>query len=233
MKNSSSLNVSSGMDMPPPSLHRNVPTTHSIYSTAKFDPAKPIIFQDVDGVLNNDFTDRDDSPIDDSLVDRLRRGILDRLPKTPGVQIVLSSQWRKFDRNLDLLKRAFDKQGISAENGYFVVDATPSLCRGVECRAEEIHQWLEAHGYNKEDDAAAAVSSRSSTGSAGPNKKWVILDDWNLDEQKSGDSPLIHDHFVRTDARVGLSDANADNALELLGGTRIRASGGLQGLAFF
>ncbi len=53
----------------------------------EFDSTKPVIFQDVDGVLNSE---EDGRMIDPKLVERL-----DNLVEQTGAQIVLSSHWRK------------------------------------------------------------------------------------------------------------------------------------------
>eukprot|EP00392_Amoebophrya_sp_AT5.2_P011042 g11117.t1 len=119
------------------------------------DPTKPLIFQDVDGVLN----DADENVLlSDKLINRL-----DDLVGDTDAQIR-------------------------------IVGATPSLCRGVECRAKEIWAWMEGHKAFKGN--------------------WVALDDWNLFVQPDGEH--LVDHFVNTNPDVGLTPDDAEEATRLL-----------------
>jgi len=68
---------------------------------------------------------------------------LDNLKKivdATKAQIVLSSHWRKSQHMLDLASDAFQRKGIGP-----LIDRTPSLCFGTECRSLEIERWLKLH----------------------------------------------------------------------------------------
>jgi len=148
------------------------------------DPTKPLIFQDVDGVLN----DADENVLlSDKLINRL-----DDLVGDTDAQIVLSSHWRKSPHMLDLL---FQRLTLTKNHlDQRIVGATPSLCRGVECRAKEIWAWMEGHKAFKGN--------------------WVALDDWNLFVQPDGEH--LVDHFVNTNPDVGLTPDDAEEATRLL-----------------
>ncbi len=71
------------------------------------------------------------------------------------------SQYRLVDR----LFAAF--QDTKSDLASRVVGATPSLCRGVECRAHEIWAFVKEKKMGK--------------------APWVALDDWNLFQQEDGE----------------------------------------------
>ncbi|CAD7937055.1 unnamed protein product [Amoebophrya sp. A120] len=148
------------------------------------DPTRPLIFQDVDGVLNNE---TEDAMLNDKLISRL-----DQVVGDSDAQIVLSSHWRKSPQLVDMLftRLSMTKNHLADR----IVGATPSLCRGVECRATEIYNWVKEH--------------------PGFKGNWIALDDWDLFKQTDG-SHMV-DHFVKTDPMTGISEDDAEEAVRLL-----------------
>ena len=154
-----------------------------------------VIFLDIDGVLNCDFTTNrvfGYDFVDDDKVERLKR-IVDET----GAKVVLSSTWRQgwydFDNGKDdtidselfiALERRLLKSGIE------MIDKTPMFRRRESVRGQEIAYWMEHYGQN--------VTS------------FVILEDWeNL-------YPYNDDHIVWTDGYDGLTDQEADAAIKIL-----------------
>ena len=161
---------------------------------------KPIIFLDVDGVLNSsawfdsfgapDVLDKamkeaDDwrfTHIDPAAVARLRRIVLEA-----DAEIVVSSTWRYGNgvpRLVDLLvARGFP------EAPQRIIGETPDLGRlGRVPRCGEILTWLQHSGQ----------------------RPFVILDD-DTDAN-------VHGHFVHTSYADGLTDRHADSAIQMLKG---------------
>ncbi|CAK0865577.1 unnamed protein product, partial [Prorocentrum cordatum] len=119
------------------------------------DGVRPLIFQDVDGVLNRSPTG---APIDAELL-----GNLADLARRTDANIVISSAWRKSPPALrELLGSLRRDAGVPTSR---LLGATPSLCPGVECRAAEISSWLRAH-------------PRQAAGA-----RWVAIDDRDLGRQ--------------------------------------------------
>lgn len=110
---------------------------------------KPIIFLDIDGVLNHESTTeriQGYRGLDPELVERGVKLIAD-----VGAEVVLSSTWRLFPH----LRRAVDEV-------IPFIDVTPEIPNG--SRGAEIHQWLTTNG-------GAAGSFRD------PHRLHVVLDD--------------------------------------------------------
>ncbi|CAJ1387552.1 unnamed protein product [Effrenium voratum] len=96
----------------------------------------PLLFQDVDGVLNRYV---EGTPELDPALLRNLKGTLD----STGADLVLSTQWRKYRDHRLRLQEALQQSGIPAER---IVGETPSLCGGPYCRAKEIKEFLTARG---------------------------------------------------------------------------------------
>lgn len=94
----------------------------------------PLIFQDVDGVLNTTT-----SPV--ALDEKLIHNLVDLVNKSKA-RLVLSTAWRKNDTLVDQLITTLKRAGIEGPQDF---SKTPSLCAGVSCRPDEIHAWLRAH----------------------------------------------------------------------------------------
>ncbi len=159
-----------------------------------------LIFLDVDGVLNNDYTlDRCGQyiGIDDKYVANLRK-IVDSIE---DCRIILSSTWRlgltrrkeQLEGHVDYLNNKLAKQGLE------IYDVTPDLGWYHKCRGEEIHRWLEEH---RDLDI----------------ESWVVLDDECFpDFQEYG----IWQHWVSTDyysPNGGLNDDKVEEAIRVLKG---------------
>ena len=155
-----------------------------------------LIFLDIDGVLNYEGYERLTRSgtrfVDPVLIKRLKK-IIDRT----GAKVVLSSTWRRgiYDMREGLTNTvdALDAEELFAElnrYGVEIFDMTP-MC-GFIPRAEEIMRYLD--GWNGE-----AV------------EQFAILDDFPLM------SPY-ESNFICTDCFTGLSEADVDAAIELLGG---------------
>jgi len=96
----------------------------------------PIIFLDVDGVLNNQIMYKGIGEVIQVGCDQLDRRCVDmmnNLVACTGAKIVLSSVWRKFDSVEDLLYNA----GLRVD----IIGKTPSLGKGT-VRGNEIQEWI-------------------------------------------------------------------------------------------
>jgi len=125
-------------------------------SSSRWMSLEPIIFQDVDGVLNRYV---DDSPM-------LEKGLLKNLKTVidrTGANLVITSQWRKYpDDHMLRLKQALHEVGVGPHK---VIGVTPQLCSAWQCRSREIFEFLRDH---------------PNLGHAG----WVAVDDQDLEEQE-------------------------------------------------
>lgn len=120
--------------------------------------SRPIIFQDVDGVLNR--YDAGAPLLEDGLISNLARVV-----KSTSANLVISSQWRKYpDDHMPRLKEALSKAEIESES---IIGQTPVLCSAWQCRAREIAEFLQSH---------------PALGHAG----WVAVDDMDLEKQDAG-----------------------------------------------
>lgn len=150
---------------------------------------RPVIFLDVDGVLNT---------LDSSLP--LNHGcltLLAELVAKTDASIVVSSMWRLTPYTMTLLKHELDAVGLVAS------DVTPSLYDPpgeggiIMCarpRWEEIQLWL-----------------KTKYGIPEKFPRFVILDD-------EPDFGPLSSHHVRTELQVGLTPALARDAFRILTG---------------
>lgn len=177
-----------------------------------------ILFLDIDGVMNSADWWRRRPPTPEGLSDSsdgagnrdrwVRRNIdpvavgrLERIRVETACHFVLSSSWRAM---LPLVVMNHYLREVGGFNG-LLVGATPEIDNGIGplpirnpdrppglwSRGEEIQIWLDVW-------PAGVVTS------------YVILDDDEI--------PGHAGHFIRTDFEVGLTDANADRAIEILRG---------------
>ncbi|TMW67123.1 hypothetical protein Poli38472_012239 [Pythium oligandrum] len=167
--------------------------------TAPTDPLGPVLFLDVDGVLNI-FASNGFTALHDSLLARLAR-----VAQRSGVRVVLSSSWRHDGERLTLLGRIWRQWRLDP-----IADVTPTLsvsavgndtsklkdkdAMAARQRVLEIHQWLQQAHY---------------TG------QWVAVDDLDLAAEALPGMPT--EWFVRTRPHQGLCAAEADEILRLLG----------------
>lgn len=112
--------------------------------------------------------------------------------KVTGASIVLSSTWRESDYSTATVARKLEEYGLPAIIGCTPLHdfdpARPQARRGAECA-----QWL----LTQSD----------------PIEAFVMIDDG---EFTLGSAPLDANHFVRTDMAVGLTQSDAERAIELL-----------------
>lgn len=161
-------------------------------------PHAPIVFLDIDGVLNSsaffiqspDHEDTEAGAIDPAAVRRLNR-----LLASTGAVVVVSSSWR-YDRTVEDLQRLLEVRGFVGQ----VVDKTPDITEQSEhgiflrcaTRGQEIFAWLQ---FQRVPVAFGSM---------------VILDD------DTDIAPLSHRH-VKTDIfGGGLLDVHVDRAIEML-----------------
>lgn len=150
---------------------------------------QPVVFLDVDGVLNDTGFPRlrrqrisHRSPITRGvdLLDPTAIHHLNDLLVRTGAVVVLSSDWRRYVP-LSVMRTMLEWRGFFGQ----IVDVTPYL-RGSE-RGTEILRWLDEHG---------------------PVRGYVILDD---DDDMSG----VRESLVLTDGH-GLSARDVDRAVAIL-----------------
>ncbi len=156
-----------------------------------------LVFLDVDGVLNCQFTeDRCDGyiGIDDKYVTNLAKIV----NAFDNVLIVLSSTWRlgftRYGQELSNHRRYLNDK--LAKQGLVIYDSTPELSRSGEARGYEIYTWLQQH--NDLDI-----------------ESWVVLDD----EYFYDFNQYVGDHLVETyyySEYGGLSDEKVKEAIEVL-----------------
>lgn len=154
----------------------------------------PIVFLDIDGVLNRTKHAKH-IRFEEDLVERLKR-IVDQT----NAQIVISSFWRHFH---EYIAYVLDRYGIAASR---VVGATPGLghhkdskmidrssddIKEYTCRSQEIKVWLAKH--------------------APENANYVILDD----RPSAADGTQL-ERFVFCKTELGLTEEDADKAIEIL-----------------
>lgn len=138
------------------------------------------IFLDVDGVLHSLFGE-----------DVFAEGccsLMERLVKSTGATVVLSSTWRLEPENMVELNKMFQERGLPP-----IAEKTLDL---LTHREAEICEWLDRH---------PEVS------------RWIAIDDMDLVVRDNEHARRLQGHFVRTDMSVGLTPADAELALRLLG----------------
>lgn len=155
-----------------------------------------VIFLDVDGVLNSEFSrEKERNNFDNWMeheVSEMHVNNLKKIVDATGAQIVLSSSWR-FDHPkatgrdfiADPLMKVLDRKLKAV--GLDIIDVTPDL-RG-KIRGVEIQDWLDRHSEVE---------------------RFVILDDDvdMMEEQKP--------FFVNTTFKNGLTEEMANKAIEIL-----------------
>lgn len=167
----------------------------------------PLIFLDVDGVLNtHDFSQLAAS----NTIHREKVGTLNRILAATGASIVLSSAWRYLIYRGDMDQRGMDwlfrSHGIMASRvrGITRKDTMISTPMGPlpleDERGEQIREWLAIN--------VADVPP------------YVVIDDGGIrrsDGQWTDLGIVAAGHpFVRTMADVGLTEADADRAISIL-----------------
>lgn len=165
-----------------------------------------IVFLDVDGVINptryENALDKMWSASEGKIKSRDKYGrlffpqnceALRKIVDTTGAKIVISSSWRQNGESE--MKALWEYRNLAGE----IIGITPNEIDVVEsgkvefydlvCRGDEIELWLQRNNY---------------TG------KYVIIDNNN------DMSPEQQQFFVQTDERFGLTECDADKAIEIL-----------------
>ena len=170
-----------------------------------------ILFLDIDGVLNTErwhdhCVNEGIAPVDGFgyAFDPAAVLSLKRIVEHTGADIVISSSWKVW--GLDAMQRMWARRHLPGK----VIDITPNtdsdemllsidLDIGIPAvKGSEIKEWLSINGNQ--------------------DMRYVIIDDLPdvLPEQES--------HFVQTDPRVGITQADADRAITILTGVAPRAT---------
>lgn len=155
-----------------------------------------VIFLDIDGVLCTPLSVRLNwlfrRPMERPFFDPIALGLLRRLVRRTGAQVVLSSSWRySFEDDDPFMQAIRDHFYRTLEaNGTPVWDLAPILGRS---KGEEIAAWLEQH----------------------PGAGFVILDD--RPDEFTG-TPALKARLVEVDSMRGLRRRDFRQALDLLAG---------------
>jgi hypothetical protein len=156
---------------------------------------QPIIFLDIDGVLNTDmmFTAHP-STLHPKLVKRLAH-----LITSTGACVVISSTWRRDESYMEVLHDHFTKVGL--ERGSTIKGFTP------------VFSTLDNTRKCGESREAVRVREIASYLSSNPTEApKVILDDLNLKEIEE----ITDAKFIKCNPESGLSERDVDEALEHL-----------------
>jgi hypothetical protein len=151
--------------------------------TPKASPTK-IIFLDVDGVLHPEEQQ--------VLFHEPACRQLERIIKTTGASVVLSSTWRKYKDKTEKLNKILDVMEIPR-----VYSRTPDY-GGIYQRDAEICNWLDENG--------AGLTH------------WIAIDDFNLPGFNTSHSPRLVGHFVHVTSGC-LKPGDGDLAIRLLTAT--------------
>lgn len=169
----------------------------------------PLIFLDVDGVLNDH---QFDPEVMCGQIHRDKVGRLNRILRATGAGIVLSSAWRyivhRSEANLMGMEWLFRSHGLLAGRLVGITrsdtmepkeyDGRPGTWPVVNERGRQIADWL---------------------AESGQDHPYVVIDDLDLGISDAGHP------FIRTDGKLGLTDDEADRAIELLSSLALKTTG--------
>ena len=162
---------------------------------------RKIIFLDVDGVLNcstsKSFCIDDDGRVIKGVdSDKVKR--LAKIVESTGAQIILSSDWKdRWNKYYTSSKPSHAKyldNHLYKKGRLTIKDKTPNTSKGSWFRGEEILSYLRSH-----KDV----------------ENYVILDDRFFEDFSIKE---ISEHLVLTGYKVGLTDADVEKAIKILGG---------------
>ena len=166
----------------------------------------PVIFLDIDGVLNRT-SGATHIRLDQDLVSRLRT-----IVQRSGCRIVLSTFWRGFDA---YVRYILHRHGIDAA---LVIGVTPGSEHGsvtpmvTERGAAQASLGLEASAHDDTFYANRAAEIRAWLAAHPAVTRFAVLDD-----RPSASDATLAAHFVRTDHRTGLTDDDVQAVLRILG----------------
>ena len=161
-----------------------------------------VIFLDIDGVLNCRNSKSRCGMYTGIDRDKTRR--LAKIVNETGASIVLSSSWRhvwipdyKYKENIDIYTDSYAgkylKNHLKKKGGLVAVDKTSQMHKFDTYRNQEILKYLTDHPHIK---------------------YYVILDDASFLFDLT--NPAIVNHIVLTDDKEGLTDKDADTAIQIL-----------------
>jgi len=150
-----------------------------------------ILFLDIDGVLcvypgsHYNFRVNPNNNVSEFACKNLK-AILD----ATGAKIVVSSSWRLFPEYLSDLIRQLGEHGIKRD---LIVGITEDLSQTPGIENHRHLRWTEISSYIQKNNTA----------------KYVILDDFNLDE-------YTDKNFIKTQMHTGLTEELSEKAIRLL-----------------
>lgn len=160
-----------------------------------------VIFLDVDGVINSDFwlESHQKEISDGTLIDKEKIELLAKIVHNTGSELVMHSGWRFwFDSEMQpIRKEAQNLIDLLLDSGLSIYSMTPDLTTEdirktkmfSKVKAAEIFLWLKQN----------------------PNiDNWIVLDDIDLHNNE------LAIRQIRTNAKIGLTEKNADKAIEML-----------------
>lgn len=145
-----------------------------------------VIFLDIDGVLNDDFTN-EFAPSGCLGVEDTHLAVLQKIIELTSAKVVLSSDWR-LDR---------DDPPYNKDFKY--------LCNRLKQFNIELYDYtpLIDNGYYRGKEIAAWLSQNPEV------EHYVIIDDWYQMDP-------VRDHFVKTNYHLGLREEHVERVLEFM-----------------
>jgi len=160
-----------------------------------------VIFLDIDGVLNcatsKSYCVEDGGRVIKGVdSDKVKR--LAKIVEATGAQIILSSDWKdgwnKYYTSQKPSHAKYLDNHLYKKGKLTIKDKTPTIYKGTWFRGEEILTYLRTH---RDID------------------NYVILDDTFFEDFSD---KRIEEHLVLTNHGVGLTDADCEKAIKILGG---------------
>lgn len=148
---------------------------------------RPLIFLDLDGVLNDH--EEHDNGYCGTAGFCVRR--LNDILRETGAEIVVSSAWRYLILSGSMTLKGFENLLLS---------------HGVNCFGRVV-------GHTCSDEVAEprGIQVRHWLNENGGDRRYLVVDDLDLGITEQGHP------FLRTDGKVGLTDADVERAIEILG----------------
>jgi hypothetical protein len=138
---------------------------------------------------------------------------LRRIVAATEAQIVLSSSWRCTPQTIEAVNTALADVGIPP-----VVGCTP-VRKNLRSRVAEIMYWLEQHErlYWTQQHPGCIDVKAEERQAVRDARTFVCLDDMDLATgARDGTQSAICDSFVHTNPDAGLTEADAEQAIEIL-----------------
>lgn len=171
-----------------------------------------VIFLDLSGTLDP-IANRPDRSKED-VVDRLLVALVNRIAEATGAKVVISSDWVADPENYLWVCEMLVQHGLVPE----IIGQTtqPFGEATVYYRPRHILNWLDLHpevtNYVILDDLRMPI---------GLHRWWWAEQGYEITDPDSvkyvPDIPGMDDHFVYVDAMIGLTEADAERAIAILG----------------